>query len=152
MAIGILISLAIVLPNVIWLAYPPVEAKPPVATLLRQSLVVLTWVETIARMSVVAIPLFSRSRSAGLSLGVGGAIMALAWTLYVICWARYYARGREVRWLYASWWRVPVPMAVAPTLYFAAAGLVLASPWLAMAAVALGVSHIPLSLVRREQA
>jgi hypothetical protein len=56
--------------------------------------------------------------------------------------------GRHLALLYAPLWGLPVPMAVAPVAAFSMGALVLHSVPLGIAALVLGVSHVPLSLQR----
>lgn len=108
----------------------------------------LAWIEQVARISVFAVPLFYSVRPPNLIEGTASVVLLAALGVYYLCWFRYFTRGRCAWLLYQPLWGVPVPMAVTPVIYFAAASVVVHSTWLAAATLALSLSHIPLS--RRE--
>ena len=71
--------------------------------------------------------------------------MAVALALYYGGWLRFFAGGRAYALYFASMLGLPIPMAIAPIVYFLAAGALLRSPLLAAAAFVLAVGHIPIT-------
>jgi hypothetical protein len=140
---GAILSLAILAPNLGWLAFRPREAESTEdrrAPLER----VLGALEIVGRVGVMAIPFFydfavtRPIEKAALFLLLG------AIAIYYACWRRYFIRGRHVRDLYAPLGSLPVPMAIAPVIAFCTGAILLRALPLAAAAVVLGVSHIPI--------
>ena len=100
--------------------------------------------EGIGRLGVFVVPLFYRVGIAGpWKWGCVGA-MALSLALYYAGWARYFASGRRRAVLYRPLLGIPIPLAVSPVVYFAAASTLLDSIPLAVAAL-FGGPHIYLS-------
>lgn len=60
-------------------------------------------------------------------------------------WARYFLRGRRHELLYQSLFKLPIPLAVSPVVFFIAASAVLNSAALAVMAMLSGGPHIYLS-------
>jgi len=135
--LGGLISLAILAPNVLWMFLPPRR----VPTGLESSRLVAT-AENIGRVAVFVLPFFYpiavRTIVEKSALAAGG----LALLIYYAGWARYFANGRDFRLLYRPFLGIPVPMATAPLTCFAAAGMLLHSPWLAIATAFFAAAHL----------
>lgn len=145
---GALVSLPIFLPNVIWWLWPPREIQAAQSAPAGTREAWLARLESLARAAALTAPFF-RPLVIGTAVDrVALVVMAAVWCVYAIGWMRYLASGRTVTALYAPMFGLPVPMAVAPAIYFAAASVVLHSPWLAAAAALLALTHIPLSLRR----
>ncbi|MBI4886266.1 MAG: hypothetical protein HY824_04180 [Acidobacteria bacterium] len=102
-------------------------------------------IEQVARLGVFSVPFFYTFAPLHPIEGTALIVLVAALGVYYLCWFRYFARGRGSRLLYQPLWGVPVPMAVSPVIYFAAASVVLHAIWLAAATVLLSLSHIPLS-------
>jgi len=76
------------------------------------------------------------------------AIAGAAAVLYYVGWARFLIRGRTPLLLFASLGRVPVPLAVAPVIYFLACAAIARSLVYALVVLPFGAAHILLSLKR----
>ncbi len=145
MPLGGLISVAALIPNIVWAFLPPSDVQGPGKEGAAEPSRALALIEQVARLAVVGVPFLSTVaplqpiERAALIVSLG------ALGVYYFCWFRYFARGRRIQLLYQPLWGVPVPMAVSPVVYFAAASVVLHSIWLAAATVLLSLSHIPLS-------
>lgn len=74
--------------------------------------------------------------------------MAVALGIYYACWTRYFLRGRDRKLLLKPFLGIPIPMAIAPVLYFLFAAEILRSPLLAAAAVLFAGGHIPITLIQ----
>ena len=140
---GVLITVLILLPNLLWMLFPPKDApKVEQEHVNGRALVILEWV---GRIGVFVIPAFYaievHSTVQIISLG----IMALALLVYYTGWARYFLRGRSYALLFRPLLALPVPLAISPVLYFAAAAVLLSSWPLALATILLGATHIPIS-------
>jgi hypothetical protein len=145
MPLGALISVAALIPNVVWAVLPPSDLPAPGQIVAARQPRALVWIEQVARVGVFTAPFFYSARPLNLIERTASVVLLAALGVYYLCWFRYFAGGRCVWLLYQPLWGVPVPMAVTPVVYFAAASVVLHATSLAAAAVALSLSHIPLS-------
>ncbi len=147
MPLGGVITLAVLLPNLLVLALRPVGIPPEPARKDRriQGMEIL---ERLGQVGCFAIPFFYRlpaPHSASLDALV---VMALALGFYYAGWARYALKGHRFVLLFAPLMGVPLPMAVSPVVYFAAASIFLGSWLLALTTVLLAIGH--LSVCQRE--
>ncbi|CAN5210583.1 hypothetical protein BH09ACT5_BH09ACT5_18410 [soil metagenome] len=132
---GLLLSLAVLAPNFLLLAFPARNPPSEVAT----GGWLLSGLERVGQAACLVAPALT-----------GGEAHPDAWLAAVIVfvgcyyglWARYFVRGREFALLYGPAVGIPVPMAVFPVLAFLAGAGWLHSWWLAGSAVVLGVGHI----------
>ena len=103
-------------------------------------------IEMAMRVVVFVLPVFlsveARRSDSRFAWGLAGAGLIL----YYAAWCRYFIAGRHARLLFASWLGVPVPLAVAPTVYLLGIAMVTRSAIMGVAAVAFGVVHLTLSL------
>ena len=137
---GLILSLAILAPNFLLLAWPP--RNPPATPATTGWL--LSALEKGGQAACLVAPALT-GRDAGLD---GWLVAVIAFVgVYYGLWARYFVRGRDFALLYSSLALVPVPMAVFPVLAFLAGAGWLHSWWLAGAAVVLGAGHIPSALI-----
>lgn len=142
--ISLIIPLVVLLPNVLYWAWPPIEIPSSVQAIQVHPGLKVT--EGLGRVGVMVVPLFyaiPMNRSVD---RLGLAIMILAMLFYLVGWTRYLGKARRYRWLFAPLWGIPVPMAVMPVIYFLAASLLLDSIPMLTSAVILGIGHIPASL------
>jgi len=138
-----LIPVLILIPNLLWVLFPP---RDPLSDGQDQPdgrlLMILEWV---GRIGVFVIPVFYVIDVESTVQVVSVGIMVLALLVYYAGWARYFLRGRAYALLFNSLLGLPIPLAISPVLYFAAASVLLGSWPLALATALLGVAHIPIS-------
>ncbi|MEK4850419.1 hypothetical protein NST04_11305 [Paenibacillus sp. FSL H7-0756] len=124
-ALGFIISLLVLLPNLIFLFFPPRSVPDS----LNSAPLVFTLLERAGQITCFMLPiLFGRLISAQ-TLGVSAVLMALCLLVYYGGWVRYFRSGRAFTALFKPWLGIPVPMAVFPALYFLLLGVWLQS-WL----------------------
>ena len=145
MPLGGLVSLAVLLPNILWMFFPPtslpaaqVRPKSPTTGLLEI-------MEGIGRLGVFALPLFYSIAIQGTFGLLCLIVMIIALGFYYAGWVRYFRRGRTYASLYMPLLGVPIPMALSPVIYFLAASVVLQAGLLLIAASVLGIGHLALS-------
>ena len=146
---GVIASVLILLPNLLYMAYPPEDmplhnGKAPLW---------LTVVENIGRFTCLIYPIIFGADTA-IAIASGSIIvylMAAFILAYYILWARYFAHGRTFKLLFRPLFFIPVPMAVFPAAYFLILSLLLQSPMMATAAVVFAAGHIPISLMTYRQ-
>lgn len=141
---SILIPLLVILPNLLWVKWPPVD-PPPLPAEQSPRWRALGALEQIGRMGVFAVPLFylPRPTAAGFWIVVG--VMAVALLTYYLCWLHFFLGGRRYALLFRSLGVLPIPLAVAPVAYFAAAAWLLQSWPMLLAALLLAAGHLPTS-------
>lgn len=143
MVLGGALSIAVLAPNLAWLAFPSREPKRSASTKAEPRLV--RALELVGRVGALAIPFFYDFPRMGALERVALVALLCVLAIYYACWVRDFVGGRHEASLYASLFGLPLPMAVAPVLFFCLGAVLLHSTPLAVAALALGASHVPLS-------
>ncbi|NIN93243.1 hypothetical protein GTO36_09775 [bacterium] len=143
--LGGIISLAVLLPNILALFFPPTIRLANVPQPSDKLLQIMTVVERIGQVGSLVIPFFYRLSLARAKDAVALAVMIGALILYYTGWVRYIILGRDEALFYRSLLRIPLPMAVMPVIYFLAAAVLLDSVWLLLASIALGAGHLTVS-------
>lgn len=136
---GAVISIAVLAPNLLLLAFPPRRPLPDTHVPWP-----LTALERAGQALCLVVPAITEPGTAAWEWAV------VAWAAlagYLALWARNLLRGRNGADLYRSLWFLPVPMAVLPVVTFLATAAWLANPWIAASAVVLAVGHIPASII-----
>lgn len=136
---GLVVSLAVLAPNLLMVAFPPRDPSPEVRVPPA-----LTWLERAGQALCLVVPVIT---AAGELRWWWAAPATLALVGYYALWGRYLATGRTFGALYRRLWRVPVPMAILPVIVFLATAAWLSNVWIAVAAVVLAAGHIPSSLI-----
>jgi len=142
MSLGWLVSVLVLLPNLLWMLFPPRGAPPAESTPKTRLARLMEGLEWAGRLGCFIIPFFCRVEMQ--SDWQWGALvtMGLALSLYYAGWTRYFMRGRSYRLLFEPLLAVPLPLATGPVIYFLAAAMLLGSWPLGMAAVALSAGHL----------
>ncbi len=143
--LGGIITLAVLLPNLLAVFFPPTTRLADVPQPNDTRLQIMTVVERIGQVGSFVIPFFYQLNLTNAIETVSLAIMVGALVLYYAGWIRYLVLGWAEELFYRSLLGIPLPMAVTPVIYFLSASVLLGSAWLMLAAVALGVGHITVS-------
>ena len=144
MPLGGLITLAILLPNLLMLILPPREV-PPELERKDNRLRMMEIVERVGQAGAFLIPFFYPLPVLREASVDALAVMALALGFYYSGWVRYASKGHRFLLLYAPFLGVPLPMAAAPVVYFAAAAVFIGSWPLAGAVILLAAGHLYVS-------
>lgn len=136
---GLLVSLAVLGPNLLLLRFPP-SVPMPTAEIPRP----LAWTERAGQALCMVVPAIT---AAGELVWWWAAPVLAGLAGYYLLWGRYLRTGRRGDTLYRSAWGIPVPMAVLPVGVFLATAAWLSNPWVALAALVLGAGHIPAALL-----
>jgi hypothetical protein len=139
---SLLITAAILLPNLLYLAFPPVNLKRYGSP---KDSRVLEIVERIGQGSSFLLPVLFRPMFSGTIVILAWTLMGISLAFYYACWIRFFANGRDYALLFARWAGIPVPMAISPVAAFLLSSIVLGSFWQAFAAVILGLGHITIT-------
>ena len=135
---GLLLTLAILLPNLLMLLLPPRDMPERVP----DAGIFITVLERIGQAGCFVLPALLGGSFNGRPMDLWLALSALCVVAYWAMWARYAIGGRRFRLLFQPLWFVPVPMALFPVLAFGFAAAWGRSPWLGAAAVVLAVGHM----------
>jgi hypothetical protein len=135
-------SLLILLPNLLMIRWKPVNMPNP-SEVSEPPLLVAA--ERLGQPAVLLIPVFHalQVRTPIEMVALGAMFAALLF--YYAGWLQFYRNGRDYHSLFAPLLGVPVPMAVAPVVYFILLAVVLHSPYQLVAAGVFAVGHIPIS-------
>ncbi len=135
---GGLIPLLVMVPNFLWMAFPPTstpegEAAEPLW---------LGIVENIGRIAVLLLPFFFvldfNSRFSRLTaIAMTGSLI-----LYYVGWVRFFVGGRSYALLKAPLLGVPIPMAVFPVIFLLLSSYLMKSWTMFTAAVFFGIAHL----------
>lgn len=141
---GLVVSLAVLAPNLLMLALPPRTAVP-------QARIPgpITWLERAGQALCLVVPAIT---APGELLWWWAVPVAVAVAIYWALWARYLLSGRNASALYWPLWRMPVPMAILPVVAFASTAVWLSNGWIALAAAVLAAGHIPASALTAREA
>ena len=140
---SLLVTAAVFLPNLLFLALPPLNVKKygkssdPLA---------LTIVERAGQVSCFILPRFFPLSFTGSLVITAWKVMGASLGFYYAGWIRFFVQGRDYSLLYRPMIGLPVPMTISPVIYFLFASLVLGSVYQAIATVVLGVGHITISI------
>jgi hypothetical protein len=139
---SLLISAAVLIPNLIFLALPPRNIEKHGKS---SGSFLFTILERVGQASSFVLPVFFPFSFSGILATSAWIAMGLTLAFYYAGWARYLFRGRNYALLFMPTAGIPVPMAVSPVLYFLVSSVVLGSIYQAIAAVVLGIGHITIS-------
>lgn len=140
--LGGMLTLLVLLPNLLMVIFPPLSSPVRAPSPSGKRVRIAEILERVGQAGCFVLPFFYRLRLASLKDGLAACVMAVCLGLYYAGWVRYLVKGRDEALIYRSILGLPLPMAVLPVTYFFAAGVLLESIWLALAAVVLGVGHI----------
>lgn len=141
--LGLTVSLAIFLPNLLLIPFPP-RPKLESPAVPR----VLLVFERAGQALCVTVPAITATGAIAWGWAVPVVLAVLA---YWALWIRYLHRGRPASALFDTVFGIPVPMALAPVAAFLGTAAWLQNPWIALAAGVLAVGHIPTSLLAAQK-
>jgi len=139
---GAWIPILVMIPNVLWMLFPPVDpgfpADEPLPLVIPEraglaAVLVLPFCYSLDLQKPFAVPVLI-----GMGLLLAG---------YYFCWARYFAGGRPAAMLGAPFLGVPVPMAVFPVLFLVLSSYLMGSGWMFAASLIFGAAHIWISKI-----
>jgi len=139
--LGTILAAVLLAPSLLFAVLPPQDkpaATPAVPALL-------VGVERAGQAACLVALVFSGT-AVGQDLFLILTLAAIA--AYYCVWLRYFLGGRSFALAFGPLWSVPVPLAILPVLAFLFAGLWSGSIWLLLAALLLGIGHIPASWLR----
>ncbi|MHA2211205.1 MAG: hypothetical protein ACXABV_18770 [Candidatus Thorarchaeota archaeon] len=150
MLYGILIVAAILIPNLLWMVFPPTSVPKDDEQQESQVKQIMTGFENLGRIGCFILPIFFEPAINGFFEIVALSIMVLSLAIYYTGWIRYFVGGREYKLLFQPLWKIPLPMAIAPIIYFFGAVVVLHSFVLLVAVILLAVGHLYISYYDRQ--
>jgi hypothetical protein len=141
---SMVIPIVILIPNLIWLLFPPTNAPAPDDI---KEPVILIILEYFGRIGVTVIPF---SYPVVMDNAVSHYYLISMITLlvvYYVGWFRFFFEGRNYTHLFLPlrWIPIPIPMAVCPVLYFILSAGLLKSIPMFIAALVLAFGHLAIS-------
>jgi len=143
--LGGFITIAILLPNLLILFFPPIFKQVNVSSPRFRFIHIMTVFERVGQIGSFTLPFFYRINCSTTLDFVSLLTIIITLSFYYVCWARYLIEGRSEELFYKSALNIPLPMAVMPVIYFISASILLGSIWLMIFAILLGVGHITVS-------
>lgn len=140
--VSLLISAAVLAPNLLFLVFPPSNGRRYGKT---ADPVLFTILERIGQASSFILPMFFPLSFSGTLTLVAWIAMGVLLAFYYAGWTRYFI-GRSYPLLFEPMLGIPAPMAVSPVSYFLVSSIVLGSIWQATAAAILGIGHVTISI------
>ena len=134
------IAAVLLLPNLLLVFFPAVNVPAENGRPNGWNIVIL--LERIGQTAVFLLPLFIRMDMSGSHKKYVLAFMIFTAVLYYICWGRFFFQGRLFSLMYKSLWFIPIPMALLPVLYFAAAAFLMDSWLYGLATVVFAAGHL----------
>jgi hypothetical protein len=146
---GSLVSLAVLLPNLFIVLFPPTGIPETTAPSRTFSGTLMQIMERIGQAGVFLIPFFYHI---DLRVRIGPLGLALIpLVIYYGGWMRYIIQGRAYSLLFTPLFGFPLPMAVAPVAHFAVWSVLFNSWPLAAATSVLAIGHINVSNKERQR-
>lgn len=143
------IVIAIFLPNILFLFFPPKNIPPELPA--EKPGIFFEMMEKLGQAGITVIPFFYELNTSLTNpifwIAISGMLLFLAG--YYIGWIYFFIKGRGFKWLFfplPALPFIPLPLAVYPIMFFLFASLLLKSVPLAAAALILAAGHIPISL------
>ena len=139
---GILIPFLVLIPNILWMVLSTKGSDS-----ITEEPILLTIIENIGRIATLILPLFySINWQKKNSIPVL-AIMGIALLIYYVAWGRFFLNGRTSDLLSKPLFGIPLPLALAPVLFFIFSSYILDSWWMFAASVIFGTAHIWISIL-----
>jgi hypothetical protein len=143
--LGIAISAAIAAPYLLLLTATP-TGLPPKRQVARGGLYHrMELVERLGQVATFVVPIWFKFELVGTLNWTMFAVMTLALLFYYAGWIRFVRSGSRYRNMFAPLLGVPIPMAIAPIVYFSAAAVGMRSWQLAIAVVVMAVGTVYVS-------
>ncbi|MGA3246563.1 MAG: hypothetical protein ABSE41_18240 [Bacteroidota bacterium] len=146
---GCLVTLAVLLPNLAFLFFPPTKIPETTAGSRTFSGTPIQIMERIGQAGVFIIPFFYKIELQG-KIGLF-AVAPITLTIYYAGWWRYVRHGRAYKLLFSPLFGIPLPMAISPVVYFGAWSFLFNSWPLATATLILAIGHISVSNKERKR-
>lgn len=130
----------ILLPNLIFLVVPPQHI--PDQSSRSSGWLIVSILERVGQISCFALPLFWKFdlKFANKAILV---LMAIALLIYYIGWSRYLLGDHSFKLLFSPMWKLPIPLAIAPVVYFLCIGILQNSWPVIIASIVFAAGHIP---------
>ncbi|WP_238902047.1 MULTISPECIES: hypothetical protein [unclassified Clostridium] len=134
---GTLIAIAIFIPNLLIVKFPPNNAPKD----SKDAGFIFTLLERIGQVGCILILVISKEHFKNFSVNIWAVFMGICILLYYFLWIRYVIKGQEYKLLWDSLVFIPIPMAVFPVGAFLFAAILGESIWLGILVIFLGIGH-----------
>lgn len=135
---GLLIIIAIFIPNVFYFIFPPKNCPSETKDLSP----IFTIFENIGRFSFFIVLPLSKSNFIDGNIDIWFYLMLISIVAYYLLWIRYAVSERTFACLFKPLWNIPVPMAIFPVFAFLFASLWGQSIYLGIISIIFAIGHI----------
>ncbi len=135
--IGTLIAIAIFIPNLLIVKFPPNNAPKD----SKDAGIIFTALERIGQVGCIVILVISRENFKTSTINIWAVLMVICILMYYFLWIRYVTKGKEYKLLWDSLYFIPIPMAFFPVGAFLFAAILGKSIWLGILVIFLGIGH-----------
>jgi hypothetical protein len=149
---GGIVTIAVLLPNLLWVLFPPPSKQAGETNPTDPPNQVMQILERVGQFGCFLLPFFYNLRIQTAPDFLFLIILLAALAIYYVCWIRYFFKGRQQVWLNRNLGPLPLTLSICPVLCFLSASIPFHSILLAAAAVILGIGHIYMGIIEPEQA
>ena len=146
------VTIAILLPNLLWVLFPPRSKQADETKPSKPPNQVMQIFERVGQFGCFILTFFYNLRFQTAADFVFSIILLATLAVYYACWIRYFLKDRQQVWMYRNLGPLPLPLSICPVICFLSASIVFHSIPLASATVILGIGHIYMGIIEREQA
>jgi hypothetical protein len=134
---GLLISLILLAPNLLFVMYPPLKSQP----IQTKTNFLFTILEKVGQVGCFCLPVFSSQNFDSREIDSWFILMTICIVIYYMLWIRYFKHNRDIIYLYLPLGKIPIPMAIFPVLAFVFAAIWGKSVLLGIASILLAIGH-----------
>ncbi|MDR3573670.1 MAG: hypothetical protein P4L50_07405 [Anaerolineaceae bacterium] len=149
---GGLVTIALLLPNLLWVLFPSKSKTSGETNLTNPPNLELQILERIGQFGCFLLPFFYNLHIQTGSDRIFFVLLLAALLTYYTVWLRYFIKGRKQVWMYRNLGPLPLPLTICPLLCFLLASILFQSILLAAAVVIFGSGHIYNGIIERKQA
>ena len=149
---GGLVTMALLLPNLVWVLFPSGSKASGVLHPTNPRNQILQILERTGQFGCFLLPFFYSVRMQTDLNRIFFAILLAALLVYYSGWLRYFVKGRQPVWLYRNLGPLPLPLTICPLLCFLSAAILFQSVLLAVALFLFGTGHIYNGIIKRKEA
>jgi hypothetical protein len=143
--LGIAISAAVAAPNLLLLTATPTDLPLKRQVARGGAYHRMELVERVGQIATFAVPLWFKFDLSGWLNWTMFVVMGVSLAFYYAGWIRFVRSGSRYREMFAPMLDVPIPMALAPITYFAAAAVGMRSWQLGVALALMALGHVYVS-------
>ena len=142
MTYGGWLTIAVLLPNLLWVLFPAPSQKGSAVETRSRWVTVVQVIERFGQAAIFILPFFYQMQVSSAGDAVCLALLLITLAGYYAGWWRYFRRDRQPVWLHRRLLGLPLPMNILPACSFLCGAVLMRSPYLAAAAILFGMAHV----------